>query len=691
MPKRGGGGGVGGGSQRYNNNNIGNGGGGGGSRYSALKDFDADGDDQQRRKDRNKRRVSFKPPQFPHKKDVKLRMEDLRRWDEDDDMNEMTTAAKDRNALRRRGSPIPRGKFGKLMPNTFGWYQVTIHNGQMYEKDVLLRSLLAALSPHSFSAQFWRAERDSVFFYVDDFEVAERIQQLGKHATLPDGFRLSPRVRNGIPLVTVDDSLKERMKQVMAKRYNAQTKALDMSRFYADPDIKPVFCPLFRANVMGVALDIMCDNIPDLEALNLNDNNLVSMEAFRRVDKRLPHLKILYLGDNKLPSLAHLLVFRNLPIVELLLRNNPCRSRYKDSQHFVSEVRRKFPKLAKLDGESLGPVVAFDLAGAGTMPTTQASFLCDNGGADVVRQFLNQYFNIFDMESRQSLLDAYHEHAMLSITMPNAGHAGRLNNFWKFNRNFRRIVNHERDDHRTRLLKNGRLACVATLNEWPRTLHERRTFTVDLTIYNPQMIVFTVTGLFKELNGEDDRPSTSNAYELRHFMRTFVVVPQNSGFCIRNETIFITAATNEQVREFKRSQHQPAPGGATTAAGGGTTGSRMATAPASALQNRLGSVGGGATATVAILPEVGSLSLNALSSPTGVSQPQRPTAFASTGSATDEATKIQMVQAMSSQSQMNLEWSKKCLEETNWDYNHAGFVFEKLFKENKIPPEAFIK
>ncbi|XP_017135966.1 nuclear RNA export factor 1 [Drosophila miranda] len=687
MPKRGGGGGGGGGgSQRYNNNNVGNGG-GGGSRYSALKDFDADGDDMQRRKDRNKRRVSFKPPQFPHKKDIKLRMEDLRRWDEDDDMNEMTTAAKDRNALRRRGSPIPRGKFGKLMPNTFGWYQVTINNGQIYGKDVLLRALLAALSPHPFNAQYWRAERDSVCFYVDDFDMAEHIQQLGKHAQLPDGFRLSPRVRNGIPLATVDDALKERMKQVMAKRYNSQTKALDMSRFYADPDIKQVFCPLFRANVMGAALDIMCDNIPDLEALNLNDNNLVSMEAFRRVDKRLPHLKILYLGDNKLPSLAHLLVFRNLPIVELVLRNNPCRSRYKDSQQFISEVRRKFPKLVKLDGETLGPQVAFDLAGSGTMPTTQASFLCDNAGADVVRQFLDQYFNIFDMESRQSLLDAYHEHAMLSITMPNASHAGRLNSFWKFNRNFRRIVNHDRDDHRTRLLKNGRLACVATLNEWPRTLHERRTFTVDLTIYNPQMIVFTVTGLFKELSGEEDRPSTSQAYELRHFMRTFVVVPQNSGFCIRNETIFITAATNEQVREFKRSQHQPAPGGIAPGADGRNTASGMDDASVSSLQNRLGTASGGGASTVALLPAVASLSLNNLPSVAGGPPP----VFTSSGSATDDATKMQMVQAMSSQSQMNLEWSRKCLEETNWDYNHAGFVFGKLFKENKIPPEAFIK
>ncbi|XP_017852051.1 nuclear RNA export factor 1 [Drosophila busckii] len=671
MPKRGGGGG-----QRYNNhNNVGNGPhGGGGSRFSALKDYD-EVEDHQRRKDRNKRRVSFKTSQFPHKSDVKLRLQDVRRWDEDDDMTEMTTMNKDRPSSRRRGSPIPRGKFAKLIPNSAGWYQVSIYNGQIYDKETLLRALLAAMSPHVFIPQYWRTERNCVLFFTDDFEVAERLQQLGRHAQLPDGFRLNPRVRSGVPLVTIDEELKTKMKLVMAKRYNVPTKALDLSHFHTDQDLKPVFCPLFRVNVMSVALDIISENIPDLVAINLNDNNMSTMEAFKGIEKRLPQLKILYLGDNKLPSLAHLLVFRNLAIGELVLKNNPLRSRYKDFQLFVSEVRRKFPKLVKLDGETLPPLVEFDIVDNAALPTAKASYLCDSGGAEVVRQFLDQYFNIFDSGNRQPLLDAYHEHAMLSTTMPSASQAGRLNKFWKFNRNLRRVVPNERDDSRIRLLKTGRLGCVSMLDEWPHTVHERRTFTVDLTIYNPQMIVFTVTGLFKELSGDGDGPAASSvqSYELRHFMRTYVVVPQNTGFCIRNETIFITSATTEQMREFKRSQHLPAPGAA-SAAGSSILAGRAASTGSgteNSLQNRLQQNQSTQSTQVAMLPPV--------AAPAAVAGPP------------SEATKMQMIQAMSAQSQMNLDWSRKCLEETNWDYNHAAFVFEKLFKENKIPAEAFVK
>ena len=57
----------------------------------------------------------------------------------------------------------------------------------------------------------------------------------------------------------------------------------------------------------------------------------------------------------------------------------------------------------------------------------------------------------------------------------------------------------------------------------------------------------------------------------------------------------------------------------------------------------------------------------------------------------DDATKARMIEEMSKQSNMNLFWSRKCLEETNWDYQRAAYVFTELHKTQKIPPEAFVK
>ncbi|KAM8716748.1 hypothetical protein ACLKA7_003596 [Drosophila subpalustris] len=505
--------------QRYNNNNNA----GGGSRHPSLKN-NSDVD----RKDRGKRRVSFKTSQStPHQKsDVKLRLQDVRRWNVNDDM--MTTTMTSQNRPRRRGSPIPRGK---LVPNSVGWYQVTINlRDQNYEMETLLNSLQAAIAPQVFIPQYWRLEQSRVIFITDDFEAAQRIQQLRWKINLPDGVPLMPLVSSGVPQIIIDEELKERMKLVMAKRYNVETKALDLSRFHADPDLKPNFCPLYTTSVMRAALDIISQNIPDLVAINLNDNQLFTMEAFKGTDKRLLNLKILHLGDNKLPSLVNLFVFCHLPLVELVLRNNPCCLRYKNRQQFVRQVRRKFPNLVQLDGEGLMPHESVAL------PAAKASFLCNSEAIEVIRQFLDQFFNIFDSGNRQPLLDAYHEHALLSMSMPSMSQAGRLDSFWKFNRNLRRTMNTERSgDLHLRLLKIGRLSCVSAMGEWPRTQHDRRFFTVDLTLCNAQMMVFTVTGLFKELTADPD------AYELRHFVRSFVVVPQNAGFCIRNETVFITS------------------------------------------------------------------------------------------------------------------------------------------------------
>jgi nuclear RNA export factor len=56
------------------------------------------------------------------------------------------------------------------------------------------------------------------------------------------------------------------------------------------------------------------------------------------------------------------------------------------------------------------------------LPTAKASFLCGPSGAEIVRQFLEQYFIIYDSDNRQPLLDAYHEHAMFSLTANYAQH-----------------------------------------------------------------------------------------------------------------------------------------------------------------------------------------------------------------------------------------------------------------------------
>lgn len=139
------------------------------------------------------------------------------------------------------------------------------------------------------------------------------------------------------------------------------------------------------------------------------------------------------------------------------------------------------------------------------------------------------------------------------------------------------------------------------------------------------MIVMTVTGIFKEKDSEQ------RSEYFRTFQKTLVIVPNNGGFCIRNELLHINNASPTQARNAF-------------------------------------------TSTIDVQQ------INPLFQSSIAQQPQA-----------DESNKIKMIEMMSQQSNMNVEWSKKCLEETQWDFNRALYVFQELFKESKIPQEAFVK
>lgn len=120
---------------------------------------------------------------------------------------------------------------------------------------------------------------------------------------MPDGFRFIIKVNTGIPNVEVNSEMKEKIKLSMAKRYNAPTKALDLTKFHSDPDLQDCFCALFKPIVFITVLDIIAENIPELEAINLFDNRIANLSYLKKVNEKVPNLKILHIGNNKVSSL----------------------------------------------------------------------------------------------------------------------------------------------------------------------------------------------------------------------------------------------------------------------------------------------------------------------------------------------------------------------------------------------------
>jgi len=191
----------------------------------------------------------------------------------------------------------------------------------------------------------------------------------------------------------------------------------------------------------------------------------------------------------------------------------------------------------------------------------------------------------------------------------------KLTDYTRESRNF--LANNFNPERR---LHNGRSTIISFLNTLPLTNHVTESFTLDIPFATANLMTFTVTGVFLERR-------TDHIKVYRHFNRVFVVVPRNSGFCIVNEMLSVTAATHKQVLAAK-------------------TGT---------------SSFGGAAATPST----------------------------SAAAVITDMDKQQRIAQLSQETKMNANFSKMCLEQTNWNLQEALVSFQNARAEGKIPPEAF--
>jgi len=114
------------------------------------------------------------------------------------------------------------------------WSKITIPFGKNYEKDFILKTLLNA-SKIPFIPIYYHIQGNSSIFYVEDAAAADSLMALNKKITLHDGHKLTVIVKfSPAPNLPMDNELKEKIKLVMARRYNSETLTLDLSQFHLD-------------------------------------------------------------------------------------------------------------------------------------------------------------------------------------------------------------------------------------------------------------------------------------------------------------------------------------------------------------------------------------------------------------------------------------------------------------------------
>ncbi|XP_066570665.1 nuclear RNA export factor 1-like [Amia ocellicauda] len=458
------------------------------------------------------------------------------------------------------------------------WYKMTIPYGGKHEKSWLRTALqdlcTVLLTPVQFHYEWNRA-----VFYVQNTTTAHALHNVLRKITNTEGYKVSVLMNHAPP---PPNALKpkdlEHLKQCMSKRYDASQKALDLNSIHTDPDLVSHNIDVIVKKTGGIQaiMKIIEKYLPELLSLNLSNNRLYKLDEVSELVSKTPNLKILNLSHNQLKFERDLDKLRDFKLDELWLEHNPVCDHFKDQPSYISAIRKKLPRLLRLDGHVLPPTTA--------LPACKGSYVASEEIQSRILHFLQDYYSVFDSGDRQPLLVAYHKDASFSLSTSQG---------W---------------------LKQTFPNVVPFLSKLPKTQHDASSFVVDVNACTETLLTFTVSGVFKEVDGKSQ--DTMHA-----FSRVFITVPAaNSGLYILNDKLFVRDATTEEIRR--------------------------------------------AFATSAPMPS-------------------------SSAVPTLTATQQEMLSVFSVQSGMKLDWSQKCLQDNEWDFDRAARIFTQLKAQGTIPDVAF--
>uniref|UniRef100_A0A8B9EKS1 Nuclear RNA export factor 1 n=1 Tax=Anser cygnoides TaxID=8845 RepID=A0A8B9EKS1_ANSCY len=481
------------------------------------------------------------------------------------------TVRRDLPAPERGGSGGSGG--GSRDGGRRNWFKITIPYGKKYDKTWLLSSIQNLCSVPFTPVEF-HYDHNRAQFYVEDATTASALKQVSRKITDRDNYKVVIIINSSAPPQSLQNELKpeeiEQLKLCMSKRYDGSQRALDLKSLRVDPDLvsQSIDVVLNQRSCMLVVLRIIEENIPEvrtgeaspegalpvglprrlslflqLQSLNLSSNKLYRLDDLSELAQKAAGLKILDLSRNELKSERELDKVKGLKLEELWLDGNPLCDTFRDQSTYVSSVRERFPKLLRLDGHELPPPIAFDVEAPTTLPPCKGSYFGSDDLKALVLRFLQQYYSIYDSSDRQGLLDAYHDGACCSLSIPFGPQnppRNSLNEYFKDSRNVKKLKD---PTMRFKLLKHTRLNVVAFLNELPKTQHDVNSFVVDVCAQTNTLLCFAVHGIFKEVDGKS-RDS------VRAFTRMFIAVPAgNTGLCIVNDELFVRNATTEEIRK----------------------------------------------------------------------------------------------------------------------------------------------
>ena len=457
------------------------------------------------------------------------------------------------------------------------------------------------------------------------------------------------------------EDTKAMLKRVLERRYNFETKFLDLSALGQDEELnkqnvfdkssttRKIFPALMK--VLELSFDTDEDRHAAITAVSLADNGLVDLTDVTTLSQTLSKLQNLDLSNNKLGGLAALHIWRRrfYHLQHLILSGNPIEQ---NDANFAAEIIKWYPNLRMLNGTQVR--TDEDVEKKATIPELpfpiRTPLFQDEGG--ICEGFVPTFFLGFDSDRAALAAHYYDEQSDFSFAVntqaprdPASTEQTEKQEWDLYIKNSRNLKKISQLPARQNRHFRGTKAVADTFATLPKTKHpdiaaEARKWMVEAHIQpgvpdptgrSPNGVdgfMITVHGEFEELEGATGQLKNKK----RSFDRTFIIGPGGpSGVRVVNDMLTVRAYGGSQAFEPDHLE------------------------------------GWNADAPQAT---------NALEAP-----PQLPQGL------TMEMAE-QMVLELQKQTSMNLQYAKDCLEQVGWDFQKAREAFASV-KAN-LPAEAFV-
>lgn len=470
-----------------------------------------------------------------------------------------------------RGRPTQH-RTAQDRPKTYGpnaktrWYKIRLRNtkDKGYDKAGLLQFFAQELEI-AFHAINFVQEETSILFWIQGDALADSFKAIHNRASLPDGAKVNLHVladHNSPPMADVGDSVVvDALKNVLNTRYTLETQALDLSEFDKNDILRSqgFYIPLTKIATLEALAKVIRGAGVEVKALSLRNNNLGHLTDISNIFGGVHpfSVEILHLGDNQLKYFTELDKLRTWPLKELFLEGNPIQEYQKrDREVLMSAVRKRFPKLKRLDDEDMPVEIGFEVETEEEqkkLPPVQKLGSSSPEALELIKTFLQHYFEIYD-KNKQELLPAYHPNSVFSISAAlNKAIPHRQPDISAYvkNKGVRNLKINSVWNEDQPAVKSEPLNIVAYLNNLPKTEHDPNSLTIDTGFVSTALLTFVVTGLFREIPSPSSSSSSSSSASspIRSFSRSFVTIPVGTGMQIINDQLTITNATDAQLRD----------------------------------------------------------------------------------------------------------------------------------------------